>query len=129
MRVAIVGTRCEPTTYLRAAVVALCRSLPAGTFVVSGGAIGVDTLAKYAALGCGLGYVEHRVTSEDWRRLGKYAGIARNKALAEDCDELHAFWDGESRGTKSAINFARKAGKVVTIHPLASATPPEGGRT
>ncbi|MCR4582518.1 MAG: hypothetical protein K5764_03060 [Prevotella sp.] len=50
-----------------------------------------------------------------WRLLGKAAGMVRNAEMAKCSDELIAFWDGESRGTKHMINFARKRGLEVSV--------------
>lgn len=49
----------------------------------------------------------------DWKTFGRKAGIIRNEEMAKYAAEngngvLLAFWDGESRGTKSMIDFAKK---------------------
>ncbi len=64
-----------------------------------------------------LPYVEHPA---DWKRLGKRAGFARNQTIVDDCDEVLAWWDGKSRGTAHTIGMARKAGKPVTVHEIAT---------
>jgi len=87
--------------------------------VVSGGAKGADSLGgKYAN--------EHQIPTlifkPDWKRLGRGAGPARNKTIVENADFIIAFWDGDSKGTKSAINFAKKLNKplrIVMIEPSA----------
>lgn len=80
------------------------------TQIISGGARGADRLAKrYAA--------EHGIPIKeflpDWDTHGKAAGYLRNEQIVETCDELVAFWDGESRGTKHSITLAEKASKPV----------------
>jgi hypothetical protein len=35
--------------------------------------------------------------------------------IAETCDILVAVWDGESKGTKHTITYARKQGKRVIV--------------
>ena len=46
---------------------------------------------------------------------GRAAGPIRNKEMANNADALIAFWDGQSRGTRSMINLARKMGLQVAI--------------
>lgn len=43
------------------------------------------------------------------------AGFDRNCVLAEHCDSGLAFWDGDSPGTKHAIEQLRKRGKPVLV--------------
>jgi hypothetical protein len=54
----------------------------------------------------------------DWDRFGRSAGPKRNKQMAEYGDALIAVWDGESRGTKTMIEFARERGLQVYIHRI-----------
>lgn len=109
-RVAIVGSRSgAPTTVLRR----LIDRLPASATVVSGGARGVDTQAAMLARERGLAVVELR---PDYDAHGTMAPLVRNREIAMQCDEMHAFWDGRSRGTEHAMRCARHEGKIVTVH-------------
>ena len=45
----------------------------------------------------------------------KGAGVIRNRQIVDHCDQVIAFWDGKSRGTKSSIDYAKKLGKPVLI--------------
>ena len=111
-RLAIVGSRDYPD---EEAVIALVNKLKPTTIVVSGGARGVDSVAVLAAMARGL---ETEVFNADWNKHGKKAGYLRNVELVNSVDGLFAFWDGKSRGTKHAIELARKRGiwlKVVTL--------------
>jgi hypothetical protein len=108
VRVAIVGSRGYQN---RIAVVNYVCDLPKGTVVVSGGARGVDSLAVKMAEECGLSFV---VFYADWS-LGKKAGPLRNQRIVDKSDRVVAFWDGISRGARSTIELARKAGKPVTV--------------
>ena len=79
---------------------------------MSGHASGADSLGeKFAA--------DHNLQCElypaDWDKHGKAAGPIRNAEMAEVADALIAFWDGQSRGTKSMIDLARKKGLQVAI--------------
>ena len=86
--------------------------LPKGTVVVSGGARGVDRIAEIAASRHGL---ETSIHLPDWDLHGKAAGFIRNRQIVDDADEVVAFWDGGSRGTKSTIDLAKKQGKPVRV--------------
>ena len=80
--------------------------------IVSGGARGIDALAKDYA---------HRKNIKITEFLPKYelygrgAPIKRNEEIAAYADQAIAFWDGRSRGTASTIKFFEKAGKKVTV--------------
>jgi len=82
------------------------------SYIISGGAKGADTLAKRYAIEHGIPFKEHL---PNWDRDGKSAGFIRNQLIVNDCDELIAFWDKTSRGTKHSINIAENAGKPVHI--------------
>lgn len=46
----------------------------------------------------------------DWDKYGKPAGPIRNEAMAKCADALILVWDGQSRGSKSMLNIARRYG-------------------
>jgi hypothetical protein len=80
--------------------------------VISGHASGADSLGeKFAA--------DHNLQCElfpaDWEHHGKAAGPIRNAKMAEVADALIAFWDGQSRGTKSMIDLAKRKGLQVAV--------------
>ena len=81
--------------------------------IVSGGAKGADQFAERYAYEKS---IPIEIIKPDWARYGKGAGVIRNREIIDHCDAVIAFWDGESKGTKSSINFAEKAGKKVTVH-------------
>ena len=75
------------------------------TKIVSGGAIGVDTMAeKYADRN----EIDKKIFEADWEKLGKKAGYIRNEEIVEYCDELLIIWDGKSKGTKHDIDLCKK---------------------
>lgn len=80
--------------------------------IVSGGAVGTDSLAQKYAEKMGLSITIHY---PDWNRHGKAAGMIRNRKIIEDCDIAVAFWVDESKGTAGAIELCRKLGKPVEI--------------
>lgn len=80
--------------------------------IVSGGASGADAMGKRLALEWNIKYTEFPA---DWNKHGKAAGPIRNEQIMQYTDKVIAFWDGESKGTMSAINLARKYKKDTII--------------
>jgi hypothetical protein len=109
MKVAVVGSRDFP--FLNR-VWDYIYQLPLDTIIISGGARGVDRTAAKAARTRGMQVIEFLA---DWERNGRGAGMIRNETIVRECDELIAFWDGVSSGTRNSIERARKAGKPVEI--------------
>lgn len=106
MNVAIIGSRTF-TDYERAKQFLAALDLDISR-IISGGARGADAIAeRYAA--------EHGIPTTiypaDWERYGRGAGMIRNKQIIADADLVVAFWDGASKGTKNAMELARKAKK------------------
>lgn len=81
--------------------------------IVSGGARGADALGEMYARE--KGYSIKRFQAE-WDRYGRSAGPRRNEAMAKYADALLAYWDGESRGTKSMIELAKANGLKVGVY-------------
>lgn len=81
--------------------------------VISGGANGVDRLAEKFAKEFGL---KMTVFLPDWNKHGKAAGPIRNKDIVKNADVVFAFWDGQSRGTKSSIELAEKMNKKLFVY-------------
>lgn len=84
------------------------------TEIISGGAKGVDTLAKRFAEENNILWKEYL---PDYKQFGKQAALQRNTLIVEDSDVIIAFWDGHSRGTKDTIKkgMDRPAEKDVFI--------------
>lgn len=80
--------------------------------IISGGAVGVDTLAEKFADESG---IEKRIFLPEYSIYGKAAPIVRNKQMVDFCDRVLIIWDGKSRGTKSTIDYAKKQGKKVEV--------------
>lgn len=80
--------------------------------VISGAASGVDTLGEQFANEFGLKIERHPA---DWNRYGKRAGPIRNEEMVKICDGVIAFWDGQSRGTKTTIDFCKQYNKRCII--------------
>lgn len=120
MKIAIVGSREdheERREFIYSKIDEFVANLPGAFTIVSGGAPGVDSMAKdYARL--------HDIPTEifpaDWRRLGKSAGPLRNSQIVATADVVIAFPDKKSVGTWDTVNKALRAKKPVYIVPLAS---------
>ena len=114
MRVAIVGSRNienEESVYKL-----LCSSIPVNTTeIVSGGAMGIDTLAEI--------YAERNrlrltVFKPDYLSFGKRAPLVRNEEIIRYAQYVLAFWDGASHGTAHTIATCVALGVPVKVIPL-----------
>lgn len=110
MIVAIIGSR-GISDEIGARVERYVRSLPANDIVITGDASGVDAYARSASEQARICIIVRPA----WERDGKAAGPIRNREIAGICDRMVAYWDGRSRGTFSAINFARAMNKDVEV--------------
>lgn len=80
--------------------------------IISGGARGVDKIAEEWA--DQLPKITKVIYPAKWivdGQLDKSAGFKRNHDIVRESDMVIAFWDGISRGTKHAIDLARKYNK------------------
>lgn len=86
-------------------------------FVVHGGASGVDS---YAEKWC----VDHKVPTTVIRPKSvdnKIDYLFRNCVMIGMCEAVLAFWDGESKGTKFTIDYAKHYGlNILSFKPEAS---------
>lgn len=93
------------------------KKTPVNIVILSGGAKGVDTLAREYAEEKGLDFVlfkpyhmvDNKVPFET-----KYF-FARNRQLADNADVCLVLYDGVSHGTKHFIDHAAKKGKPVGV--------------
>lgn len=106
MKVAIIGSR-NITSFN------LTPHIPEDvTQIVSGGAVGIDTLARNYAISHGIELLEFL---PEYEKYGRSAPIIRNKKIIEASDIILAIWDGKSRGTLFSINNAKQRGKKVIV--------------
>ena len=106
MKLAIVGSR-------KLTQMTIDDYLPEGvTEIVSGGARGVDTLAKELADRKGIKIKEFL---PKYNLYGRAAPLKRNEEIARYADEALALWDGKSKGTAYTIKYFEKLGKKVTV--------------
>lgn len=71
--------------------------------IISGGAVGVDSMAEQYAKNEGIPFTAIR---PEYAKYGRGAPLFRNERIVDSADKVVAFWDGKSRGTKHAIDYA-----------------------
>ncbi len=106
MKAAIIGSR--------SLNIDISKYIPEGvTSIISGGAGGIDSLAeKYAREN----NIEIEIIRPQYQRYGRCAPIIRNREIVDKADLVVAIWDGKSKGTKSVLSYADKAGKEVILY-------------
>ena len=82
------------------------------TEIVSGKARGPDTIGEEWA---NLERIPVKEFPADWDNWGKSAGFIRNEEMANYADELFAFWDGKSQGTKHMIKSMLERNKPFQV--------------
>ena len=108
MKVAIVGSR--------SLNIDISSYIPVDcTSIISGGAVGIDSIAANYAKMNGKEFIEYL---PNYKLFGRAAPIKRNTLIIENADLVIAFWDGKSKGTLNSINQAKKLGKKIIIHTL-----------
>lgn len=80
--------------------------------IISGGAKGVDSMAKNYAITHNIILTEYL---PEYNRYGKGAPLKRNIKIIEEANRVIAFCDGKSKGTKFVIDECRKRGKEIDI--------------
>lgn len=113
MKIAIIGSRNLIVNNLE-------KYLPEGvTEIVSGGARGIDTCAKEYAVANDLKLTEFL---PEYEKYGRGAPLKRNLLIINYADEVIAFWDGSSHGTKYVIENCKKKNKKVTVFKTKTVT-------
>lgn len=82
------------------------------TELIHGGATGADQLAANWAKEKSIKITERK---PDYDTHKSTATHVRNSEMVQMADGVIAFWDGESKGTASTIEKARKAGKLLQV--------------
>lgn len=113
MKTIVAGSR-DNTAYEQVCE-AIARSGIEITELVSGRARGTDTYAERWAAEQGVPVKPFPVEDHEWRTVGKSAGPARNRRMADYAEALIAIWDGKSPGTRNMIDEARKRNLVVFV--------------
>lgn len=99
MKVAVIGSRTIKD-------VDISRFIPPdATLIISGGAVGVDTLAEGYADKKG---IEKLILYPDYELYGRSAPLIRDKLIVDHADLVIAVWDGSSKGTEFTISYAKR---------------------
>lgn len=112
MKIVIAGSRDFNDYDRMVKVLSMVNEVDEDTEIVSGGASGADSLGERYARNNELRMSRFPAK---WKKFGKKAGILRNTQMAEYCDGLIAFWDGESHGTKHMIEEIKRMGKPYIV--------------
>ncbi len=86
--------------------------------VISGGAVGADTLAEEWAKENAVEFQVFKPQHKDFpKSIRRFAAPhARNTLIAEHSDVVIAFWDGQSTGSKDTVDKALSLSKKVYIY-------------
>ncbi len=121
MRLAIVGSRNPGVSYQDWEKLLLEKIDPSKVeLVISGGAKGVDTYAKFFAA---RHHIPYREYAPQYSVYGKYATLKRNTQIVSDASTVVAFPTPESKGTLHSIREAKHLGKRLIIINLPSNSP------
>lgn len=85
---------------------------PNTTEIISGGAKGIDSCAREYAHKNGIKLTEFL---PEYKIYGRFAPLKRNLQIIEYADEVIAFWDGKSKGTKYVIDHCENKDKPVKV--------------
>jgi len=112
MKLAVVGSRSlVPSRYIKW-VLDIYRTQENLTEIVTGGAIGTDTVAEIYAKQHD---IHLKIFYPKWTANGPRAGFIRNYDIWDYADEGIAFWDGKSKGTAHSFRLAKKFGKTLLV--------------
>jgi hypothetical protein len=104
MKLLIVGSRCieefDLTGYVPCDV----------ELIISGGARGIDTIAEQYADSHG---IQKLIFYPEYEKYGRAAPLRRNEKMVDISEVILAIWDGESKGTKYTLNYAKKKNKKI----------------
>ena len=86
--------------------------------IISGGAKGVDSLAKEYAID--KDYIYREFLPDYKKYQGKVAPLIRNREMADYGDVLIAVWDGVSTGTQHIVKYMHQLGKPVFVYDISN---------
>ncbi|MBQ8005696.1 MAG: hypothetical protein IJ303_05240, partial [Clostridia bacterium] len=80
--------------------------------IITGGAKGVDRIAEAYA-------DKHRISKlivyPQYKLYHRAAPLKRNDIMVDIADKILVFWDGNSKGSRYVIEYARMRGKDIKI--------------
>ena len=107
MKIAVIGSR-DMMPNIEKIIRDIQKITDEKPIIISGGAKGTDQQAKIAAKKMEWEYIEYR---PNYELYGTPATIIRNRQIIEQAEYILAYWNGESKGTAQAIEYAKKKGK------------------
>lgn len=107
MKVAVVGSRSLTNADISKYIP------PDAELIISGGAVGIDTLAEQYADSKG---IKKLILYPDYELYGKTAPLIRNKLIVDNADIVIAVWDGSSSGTEYTISYAKRRNVPIEIY-------------
>lgn len=109
MKLAIIGSRSLTDFDKNAILRHISQDI---THIISGGAQGIDSLAREIAAAQKLGFLE---IEPDYAKYGRKAPLVRNREIVRQSDRVLAVWDFHSRGTAHAIVCCIEEGVPVRV--------------
>lgn len=111
MKIAIIGSReCSNIDFVGNLEAIL--NVSKDDTIISGGAKGIDTLAANYAKENNLNLIEFL---PDYKKNGRAATFIRNREIVDNSNVVVAFWNGNSKGTKYTLDYARKKDKRIIV--------------
>ena len=111
MKLAIVGSRTfHDYEILKRNIISVI-SINKISEIISGGAIGADTLAERFADEY---HIKKTIIKPEWNKYGRGAGLIRNTEIVKQSDFVFAFYK-KSKGTKDTIEKALKSNTPLFI--------------
>ncbi|MBF1491440.1 MAG: DUF2493 domain-containing protein [Prevotella pallens] len=111
MKIAIIGSR-ECSNIDFAGNLETVLNVSKDDTIISGGAKGIDTLAANYAKENNLNLIEFL---PDYKKNGRAATFIRNREIVDNSNVVVAFWNGNSKGTKYTLDYARKKEKRIIV--------------
>ncbi|MDP4108539.1 MAG: SLOG family protein [Bacillota bacterium] len=109
MKVAVIGSRSIGQEFYEK----ISDHMPVGVSeIISGGAIGADTLAALYAKN---NNIKLTVFYPDYGMYGRQAPLERNALIVNRADYVIALWDGKSGGTRNVILSCLEKNKPVKV--------------
>jgi predicted Rossmann fold nucleotide-binding protein DprA/Smf involved in DNA uptake len=118
MKLAVIGSRSiTDKEWVFRQIMEYINSTSKPVTIISGGAEGVDSLAKDYAKWEGRDFIMFQpyFLLDKQVEFSNRHFFTRNRQIVFNADEVLVLWDGVSRGTKYTADYAKKTGKPVTV--------------
>lgn len=80
--------------------------------IISGGAIGIDSLAEQYA---DLHRLSKYILRPQYNIYGRTGPLKRNEQMVDLADAALVIWDGHSKGVYHTLQYIKKVGKPLTL--------------